>query len=54
MYDNIKLDCNFFYLILNVNFADSLQSSMIIVYKSNLRGTHVTNPRQYPSSASQV
>jgi hypothetical protein len=27
---------------------------MIIVYKSNLRCTHVTNPRQYSASASQV
>jgi hypothetical protein len=26
---------------------------MIILYESNLRGTHVTNPRQYPSSASK-
>jgi hypothetical protein len=32
----------------------SLQPSMFILFESNLRGTHGTNPRQYPSSASQV
>jgi hypothetical protein len=54
VYDNNQLNCKKNYLILHVNFANSLQSSMIIVYKSNLRCTHVTNPHQYSASASQV
>jgi hypothetical protein len=35
-------------------FANSLQSFMIILYKSNLCVIHVTNLYQYSSSTSQV
>jgi uncharacterized membrane protein len=35
-------------------FVDSYRPYMLIVSESNLHGSHVTNPCQYPSSDCQV